>query len=951
MITNYHSKYIATDLMRRRSSDSSEKLAVAVAGAQVDMNPHQIDAALFAFASPLSKGALLADEVGLGKTIEAGLVISQRWAEGKRRILIIAPSNLRKQWHQEINEKFFIPCTIIESKSYNSELKLGNSRPFDRTDSIVICSYQFARNKAADVQATSWDLVVIDEAHRLRNVYKPSNVIANTLKGALAERNKLLLTATPLQNSLLELYGLVSFIDEHAFGDLKSFREQFGAGAQERTFQMLKERLQPICHRTLRRQVTAYVPYTKRHAILEEFSPDEAEDRLYNLVTAYLQRDNLQALPASQRSLMTLVLRKLLASSTFAIAGALSSISNRLQKRLDQSMPSSLVEELDEDYESLDETSEEWTDNEPEPLTGADQRALELEIAELREFAALATSIDQNAKGRALLKALEVGFAKAREFGADEKAIIFTESRKTQSYLLRVLAASPWADHIVLFNGTNTDPESKAIYQEWLARHAGSDRVTSSKTADMRSALVDYFREQGKIMIATEAGAEGINLQFCAMVVNYDLPWNPQRIEQRIGRCHRYGQKHDVVVVNFLNQKNEADQRVYQLLSEKFQLFEGVFGASDEVLGVIESGVDFEKRIAGIYQQCRRTGEIRAAFDELQQELTLEINEAMTHARQKLLENFDDEVREKLKVRDADTNLHLVQFEQQLMRLAQHELDGTADFTDSSSFRLNALPNWIAGATIPTGLYELPRRTGEAHLFRVNHPLGEAIVSRARARVLPIVEIAFDYSNHEGRISQLEPLVGKAGWLSASLLSVDALGQSEDHMLLSGIGDDGTSLSNEALSRLMTVAGSVTGESSAADDVASALAESLTSQQKHIRLAISERNARFFEAEADKLDGWADDLKVGLERELKELDRQIKEARRAATVALTLEEKLAGQKAVKALEAERSAKRRSLFDAQDKIDEQRTELITQIEGKLEQKTDVQSLFTIRWRVQ
>lgn len=915
------------------------------------MNPHQIDAALFAFASPLSKGALLADEVGLGKTIEAGLVISQRWAEGKRRILIIAPSNLRKQWHQEINEKFFIPCTIIESKSYNSELKLGNSRPFDQTDSIVICSYQFARNKAADVQATSWDLVVIDEAHRLRNVYKPSNVIANTLKGALAERNKLLLTATPLQNSLLELYGLVSFIDEHAFGDLKSFREQFGAGAQERTFQMLKERLQPICHRTLRRQVTAYVPYTKRHAILEEFSPDEAEDRLYNLVTAYLQRDNLQALPASQRSLMTLVLRKLLASSTFAIAGALSSISNRLQKRLDQSMPSSLVEELDEDYESLDETSEEWTDNEPEPLTGADQRALELEIAELREFAALATSIDQNAKGRALLKALEVGFAKAREFGADEKAIIFTESRKTQSYLLRVLAASPWADHIVLFNGTNTDPESKAIYQEWLARHAGSDRVTSSKTADMRSALVDYFREQGKIMIATEAGAEGINLQFCAMVVNYDLPWNPQRIEQRIGRCHRYGQKHDVVVVNFLNQKNEADQRVYQLLSEKFQLFEGVFGASDEVLGVIESGVDFEKRIAGIYQQCRRTGEIRAAFDELQQELTLEINEAMTHARQKLLENFDDEVREKLKVRDADTNLHLDQFEQQLMRLAQHELDGTADFTDSSSFRLNALPNWIAGATIPTGLYELPRRTGEAHLFRVNHPLGEAIVSRARARVLPIVEIAFDYSNHEGRISQLEPLVGKAGWLSASLLSVDALGQSEDHMLLSGIGDDGTSLSNEALSRLMTVAGSVTGESSAADDVASALAESLTSQQKHIRLAISERNARFFEAEANKLDGWADDLKVGLERELKELDRQIKEARRAATVALTLEEKLAGQKAVKALEAERSAKRRSLFDAQDKIDEQRTELITQIEGKLEQKTDVQSLFTIRWRVQ
>jgi ERCC4-related helicase len=950
MITDYHSKYISNDLVRRRSSDSSDKLAVAVAGAQVDMNPHQVDAALFAFASPLSKGALLADEVGLGKTIEAGLVISQRWAERKRRILIIAPSNLRKQWHQELNEKFFIPCTILESKSYNADIKAGNFRPFERPDSIVICSYQFARNKAADVHATPWDLVVIDEAHRLRNVYKPSNVIANTLKSALAERNKLLLTATPLQNSLLELYGLISFIDEHTFGDLKSFREQFSNTSQERTFQILKERLKPICHRTLRRQVTAYVPYTKRHAILEKFDPDEAEDKLYNLVTAYLQRDNLQALPPSQRSLMTLVLRKLLASSTFAIAGALKSISNRLQRRLDQSKPASLIEELDEDYEALDETAEEWSDDEIEPLTEADQRALELEITELQEFAALATSIEQNAKGRALLKALEVGFAKAREFGADEKAIIFTESRRTQSYLLRVLADSPFADHIVLFNGSNTDDDSKAIYKAWLARHVGSDCVTGSKTADMRSALVDYFREQGKIMIATEAGAEGINLQFCAMVVNYDLPWNPQRIEQRIGRCHRYGQKHDVVVVNFLNQKNEADQRVYELLSEKFQLFEGVFGASDEVLGAIESGVDFEKRIAGIYQQCRQTGEIRAAFDELQQELTLEINEAMTHARRKLLENFDDEVREKLKVRNADTNLHLNQFEQQLMRLAKHELDGVAEFVDTSSFMLNVLPEWVDRTKVPTGLYELPRRTGEAHLFRINHPLGEAIVSRARSRALPTVEIEFDYAHHEGRISQVEPLVGQAGWLTASLLSVDALGQSEDHLLLSGVTDGGVSLSNEVSSRLMTVSGAVAAEATLSDATSSTLTQALSEQQVGIRRNISERNARFFEAEADKLDGWSDDLKVGLERELKELDRQIKEARRAATVAQTLEEKLAGQRVVKALEAERSAKRRSLFDAQDKIDEQRTELIAQIEGKLEQKIDLQSLFTIRWRL-
>jgi SNF2 family DNA or RNA helicase len=289
-LTDYHAKYFAHELTKRCSSDNVEKLAGAVAGAQVDLNPHQVDAALFAFQSPLSKGALLADEVGLGKTIEAGLVISQRWAERKRRILVITPSNLRKQWHQELSEKFFLPCTILESKSYNAAIKGGQFRPFEVTDSVVICSYQFARGKASDVHSTPWDLVVIDEAHRLRNVYKPSNVIANVLKKALEDKPKLLLTATPLQNSLLELFGLVSFIDEHAFGSLASFRAQFSNLNQEQVFSALKQRLKPVCHRTLRRQVNAYVSYTKRLSLVEHFEPDESEDRLYELVSEYLRR-------------------------------------------------------------------------------------------------------------------------------------------------------------------------------------------------------------------------------------------------------------------------------------------------------------------------------------------------------------------------------------------------------------------------------------------------------------------------------------------------------------------------------------------------------------------------------------------------------------------------------------------------------------------------------------
>lgn len=631
LLTPHQSQYIAWQLTRRAASDSIESLASTLVDSQVDLNPHQVDAALFACRNPLSRGVLLADEVGLGKTIEAGLVISQRWAERRRKILIIVPANLRKQWHQELQDKFGLQGLILEAKNYNTIRKQEQQNPFLFASGPVICSYQFAKSKADDVKSIDWDLVVLDEAHRLRNVYRTSNVIAKTLKEALSHVHaKVLLTATPLQNSLLELYGLVSFIDDRVFGDLDSFRSQFTG--REQSFSGLRDRLAPICKRTLRKQVQPYVSYTSRKAIIQEFTPSSEEQELSGLVADYLRRPNVKAMPEGQRQLISLVLWKLLASSSHAIAGALETMAKRLQGVLDETTEvPDLTEELDEDYESLDETADEWSDQDPDATAPSRMQrdAIAQEIEELRRFKTLATSIQDNAKGKALLTALDRAFAELDRLGAARKAIIFTESRRTQDYLLSLLAETAYGDGIVLFNGTNSDPRAQAIYKDWLKHHEGTDRITGSRTADTRAALVEHFRERGTVMIATEAGAEGINLQFCSLVINYDLPWNPQRIEQRIGRCHRYGQKHDVVVVNFVDRSNEADARVYELLAQKFQLFEGVFGASDEVLGAIGSGVDFERRIAEIYQNCREPEEIKSSFEQLRLDLSGEINEAM----------------------------------------------------------------------------------------------------------------------------------------------------------------------------------------------------------------------------------------------------------------------------------------------------------------------------------
>ncbi len=369
-------------------------------------------------------------------------------------------------------------------------------------------------------------------------------------------------------------------------------------------------------------------------------------------------------------------------------------MANRLQGMLDDATNHlDLAEELDEDYESLDETADEWNDQalDASSSTRSECEAISQEIADLRHFKTLAASIRDNAKGKALLIALDRAFVELDRLGAARKAIIFTESKRTQDYLLSLLEQTRYGENIVLFNGTNSDARAQTIYKDWLKRHQGSDRVTGSKTADTRAALVEHFKEYGKIMIATEAGAEGINLQFCSLVINYDLPWNPQRIEQRIGRCHRYGQKFDVVVVNFVDRSNEADARVYELLAQKFQLFEGVFGASDEVLGAIGSGIDFERRIAGIYQNCRESEQIRANFEQLQRDLSGEINEAMVKTRRIIMENFDEEVQEKLRVRADESKSARSRFERMLMDLTQTELIDCAAFNDGG-FELHRTP-------------------------------------------------------------------------------------------------------------------------------------------------------------------------------------------------------------------------------------------------------------------
>jgi len=644
-LTPFHERLLAEELLAR-SGDTQQRLAGALSEAKVDLNPHQVEGAMFALDSLSRGGCMLGDEVGLGKTIEAGLVIAQLMAEGKTRILILAPATLRAQWNSELREKFDLDSVMVDGRTVRAT---GNcfDQPFP-----VICSHPFAANKAHLTSEIPWDLVVIDEAHRLRNAHRPNNKMGQALKASLAGKPKLLLTATPLQNDLMELFGLMSLLDDQILGPEHAFRSRYrvdeGGGMSEAAAGELKERLAPVVQRTLRRQVREYVRYTNRRSIVEDFTPSPEEHDLYEKVSEYLQRSEAAAIEPGKKTLLTLCYRKLLASSTYAIAPTLRRLSDNLEKRLAAAKlgQQALAMFEPEEAKQFVEEGEEWSDD---PAKAPNVRALEQEVWELRQYADLADSIKVNAKGEALKRGLDRTFTVMRAHGWPEKALIFTESKRTQQYLFNLLSEHGYRGKISLLSGDAGTPED-------------------------RRALVDDFRNKTQILICTEAGAEGLNLQFCNLVVNYDLPWNPQRVEQRIGRCHRYGQQRDVLVINFLNRMNAADARLFELLEKKLNLFDGVFGASDEILGALESGVDFERRVLDIYQGCRKVEDINAAFDKLRSEMEGRISQRMTEMRSVVLERFDGDVRRRLRGQGEQTKEALAKRQQEARALTSSVL-------------------------------------------------------------------------------------------------------------------------------------------------------------------------------------------------------------------------------------------------------------------------------------
>ena len=931
----FMAKYCYNLLMAKQAGNDVDRIGSTLFNSKITLTPHQIESALFAFKSPLTKGTILADEVGLGKTIEAGIVLAQMWSEHKRKILVVAPASLMRQWAGELQDKFNLPSIIIDRKTYNVLRKSGEKNPFCLKDTIIICSYQMCAASEADIVSAGFDLVIVDEAHKLRNVWTGKNVTSMGIKRALAGSKKLLLTATPIQNNVMDIYGLSEIIDDGIFGDSQIYREKYYRNYTE-NLQELRQRLSAFVHRTLREQVQPYIKFTKRLPKTYNFAQTPAEIRVYNSIRELLLSSGEESylIPKRQKHLLLLILCKLMGSSIHSIVFTLEKMKDRLVNLLNSGVDADLDIVTEEEIEDAEIDELEPDDDEPLVI---DKEKLKAEINNLTNIINEAKSVKIESKYIALREAIDAGFEHLKSLGAEEKILIFTESRRTQEYVYKSLIADGY-EGVLQFNGSNNDAKANEIYEEWCALPENKEKLNNSRSVNMRQAIIDRFRTNGKILIATGAGAEGLNIQFCSMVVNYDLPWNPQLVEQRIGRCHRLGQKHDVAVINFLSASNVVEQRIYELLSIKFQVFNEVFGSSDAILGQLEDGIDLQNSIVEIYTSCRTTEEINAAFDRIQEQYKDVIDESMRKTKQDLLDNFDEDLQSYFADVLDMANKSVDKYELLFWRLSKLLLPMQDVDEEHRSFRYNGLRYCMS-----------TKNDGQGIDYNMHSQLGSTVMDAAALIAKDSGHIDFDISHYPFKITNIEELRGKSGYIIFSKLTISSF-ENEERIFFNGMLDDGTPLEEDTIFKLFRLE---TAESDVDDipaDIKSVLLADAKMHGDKILLESEEKNNQILNDEIQKINRWADDKIESTQLDVEMMRNERKNLQKQSDLAESTYEREKIEEEILRLSKKIRMAWINLAEAEEDIEQQRKQMINRLRSQMMRSSSLDTLFVVSFSV-
>lgn len=569
--TPFHVYYTARNLANLAQK---EKLVPVFASSDIQVYPFQIAAASFAMRSPYQKGVILCDEAGMGKTHEAMLIVVQKWLEGIRNILISIPNaDLLMQWIDTLDHCYTIPYVVLTGREdWEQNISDENTNAFEQ-NAVILTTYDFLTEQKEAAKNIQWSLTVFEEANALSSVSNENSKQAKILKEIAEDSFKILLTGTPIEKNIMDLYGLMYIIDETVLPDAETYMKRYLRKPEN--YPELAEIVSKYCFRTLRSQAKQYAKIPERVLVTLEYTPSAKERQLYDLLYTYVHKENKVAFPEMSSYDLALRLLGLQSSSTAAVLQTIKGIIKRLER-----------------------------------LPNAED-----ELSELRKMESLAESIKTDEKAKLLLKWLAKIMPLLRKLGANKKAVIFTESVETQKVLYGLL---------------------KEKYQTMV--YNGSANYSAIKA----------FKEHGEILLSTDNGARGFDLQESALVINYDLLYNTLKMEQRIDRCHRLNQKNDVLAVAFINKNNFADVRKLELVNKRFLVSDGVFGVSDPVIGGFTD--DMTAAVDMITKKARTKKEIDYAYKNILTEFEEENKQLVSQSEALLFTSFSEEVASKITI-------------------------------------------------------------------------------------------------------------------------------------------------------------------------------------------------------------------------------------------------------------------------------------------------------------
>jgi superfamily II DNA/RNA helicase len=909
-------RLLAEDLTRLRRSDEHRRYAAAQRRGRIDPNPHQIDAVVFALRRIPEGGCILADEVGLGKTIEAGLVIAQLLAEGTRRVLLVVPKSLLGQWQTELYSLFGI------------EAREGKLDPdsFEGSGVFLVHRELAGGTKGASILKTvdPFELIVVDEAHEIfAGVYKrfdkEGTYNDDSREAVTAGRVRELVKrgGTPVL-LLTELWGLVQYVEPTGtlLGKLPTFRELFCDGSDRTVLpeqaRELRRRLAVVMQRTLRRQAQEFleIPFVERQTRLIEYSMSPDEKSLYNDVTAWLMKPDLCAFGGSQR-LLLIGFHRRMASSLAALTASLDKVASRLRARLTriekvESNERTLAEDFARDLE--EDTSELETQAVVEPEPSPAENRIRAELEQVERFAKRSSSLPHDSKARCLLDALRIVREHASRDQGTGRAIVFTESLTTQGYLRDLLLENGYRpEDITLFRGDNETPEARAALDQWEKEVASSLPAGNrpSREVALRLALVHEFRERSQVFISTEAGAKGLNLQFCDTLINYDLPWNPQRIEQRIGRIHRYGQRRGVTVMSFLARENEAQRLTFEILSQKLDLFGKVLDSSDAILHVPANnfpqsliagiGFDFEAQLRRIYDQARSVDDVTHELQGLRAEIEAkreEFDAEQSRAAELVEERLDDTLRAVFRKYEHELPGELAGLDADLERVVAGFLTAIGVTFDRSEIPGRVVLHIHPGTQLPEDYRDGgevvigdSRDLRDGDVLHTAHPLVRAAIDEARCASGRPFKVRFADGDRPLPES-LAGLRGRRGHIVVTKIAyrgIESVDQLVTTALLEESVDPLDPQTVEALLSLMASDHDVPGTYAPPAALEDAVAEAVLENQA--ATAISDRDR--FDHMLWQLDRYVEDQALLLRRRQVAIEQRIDDAERRRERALT----------------------------------------------------------------